>query len=167
MKANAVSVQAAGAVLVAAMRKVVNQNLADENHPCHGCIVVSEFNAPGTYDFLAQRVAATRELAVERDFSATAIYGRYGNTVFRAFHDMDHLLHGLDFTLQDEIEVALLGWNSIAKLVPKHDAQFLRRVYMADTIGQSVYFQKHGRFPDNQTAFVVDYLRTGGVDGTF
>lgn len=167
MQANAVSVQAAGAVLVAAMRKVVNQNLADENHPCHGCIIVAEFNAPGTYDALAQRVAQTRELAVERDFSATAIYGRNGNTVFRAFHDMDHLLYGLGFTVQDEIEVALRGWNSIVKLIPKHDQDFCRRVYMADTIGQTVYFQKHGRFPDNQLAFVVDYVRTGEVHGTF
>lgn len=164
--ANRVSVLAAGAVLVAAMRKVVNHNLADPKHPCHGALVVVEYGAPGSYVELLERLERDRVLAVERDFSTGTIYGSPANNhVFRAFHDMDHLKHELQFCTADEIAVALHGWNSISPLLPKHDKEFLREVYLADTVGQSIYHAANGKFVSDQLAFVVNYVKTGGIHG--
>lgn len=164
--ANRVSVLAAGTLLVAAMRQVVNRNLVDPKHPCHGALVVVEFGAPGSYIELEERLARDGVLAVERDFSTGTIYGSpSNNAVFRAFHDMDHLKHGLQFTLADEIATALHGWNSISPLLPKDDREFLREVYLADTVGQAVHFEANGKHVSDQLAFVVNYVRTGSIHG--
>lgn len=114
---------------------------------------VSDFDAPETYDGLcaAARVGA---LLVTTKHSDTSIYGVAGNVDFRIMHDLGHLSTGLKFTCHDEVALALHQWEEIRLHIPADWRERCQAVYQADTIMQSLYCERHGEFPTNQTEFV-------------
>lgn len=96
-------------------------------------------------------------IAVE--FGQQSIYGgELTNGVFRAFHDCGHYVHGKAMAYEDEVELALLQWEELMphlwELLPGHLHYRAKALYLADTLGQSVYCNSTGRFPADQHAFV-------------
>ena len=69
------------------------------------------------------------------------------NMAFRAWHDAMHLKHNLTTSTLDEIE---LGFLHVDLIKGHHE----KLVMMAETIGQTLYYDAIGKFPDDQAAFV-------------
>lgn len=113
---------------------------------------------------MREKVRESGLLLVSLLNSGTATYGIEGNAWFRYVHDMGHLLFWLDFNERDESALHILLWGRLERTdsfrgLSKMDQELVRLVYDADTKGQTEYFAKHGKFPADQTAFCVEYLR--------
>lgn len=157
----------AGRVLQAAYRLKLDEYQTDASHPVFDTVLVADNGAPSTLAGLRE-VIKTGLLPVERSHCETSIYGVAGNLVFRGWHDSIHLAFDLGMCLADEIEVALIGWEEIRDTVRRAlpgltNFNFVKRVYFADTVGQSIYYNDNGCFVADQTKFVLDYVRTGAV----
>ena len=98
-------------------------------------------------------------LYVAQEGCAQSIYGERGNLWFRAMHDLAHLTFNKQTTTQDEIDLAFILWQYIPDHIPSEYWEDCARVYIADTIGQSLYCEEHGAFPDDQIAFVQEVCR--------
>ena len=147
------TIQTCAEYLVAAYRAVG----ADLQAKSGLTIEVTEDFAPETYEGLCE--AARRGiLLVATQHSATSIYGVEGNTDFRVMHDLGHLSTGLKFTCHDEVALALHQWEEIRLHIPTAWRERCQAVYQADTVMQSLYCEKHGSFPTNQTEFVLAAL---------
>ena len=116
-------------------------------------------------DAMREAVRVERVLLVSLLNADTAIYGAEGNAWFRFFHDLGHMLYGLDFTAEDENKLHALLWvhhlegtRTFAEL-SKLEQELVSLVYDADTTGQTDYFTEHGEFPADQTAFAIAYLK--------
>lgn len=82
-----------------------------------------------------------------------------GNWAFRFWHDITHVANGFNFTLADEIECSSIQAKQVAQYFGTDSAEY--RLFVADTIGQSVYAELHGgAFPDDQLAYVKSILRS-------
>lgn len=110
---------------------------------------------------LVDLVACVRSghLPIAVEFGGQSIYGgELTNGVFRAFHDCGHYVHGKAMTYEDEVELALQQWEELEphlwERLPRHLHYRAKALYLADTLGQSVYCDSTGRFPVNQHAFV-------------
>ena len=114
-------------------------------------------NAPSTYEALCEE-AKQGKLTVTTEFSNTAIYGIAGNVTFRVFHDFGHLIYNKEFTTNDEVELATMQWQDIKFRIEPEWQQICAVVYYADTVYQSRYEAEHGKFPDDQKAFVLAKL---------
>lgn len=164
IKVNRVSVQAAAGQLVKAYQARLQH---EQSHGAlQGKLLMVTARAPETYEELKEAFDAGN-LAVTPENSSTCIYSTVrGNVLFRLHHDLQHIKHRLDFSLAGEIEAARMGWNDLKPELTKARAdglQFLHDVYMADTIGQAVYFAKWGEHVQDQQAFVLQYLQTGNL----
>lgn len=120
-------------------------------------IEVSEEFAPTTYDGLREG-ARRGVLFIASEHSETSIYGVQGNVEFRTMHDLGHLSTGLTFSTADEVALALHQWEQVRLHIPTAWRERCQAVYQADTIMQSLYCERHGVFPVNQTAFVLAAL---------
>lgn len=81
------------------------------------------------------------------------------NWAFRFWHDVIHASNGYRFTLEDEAKCSLKQAECIANYFGKNSDEY--RLFIADTIGQSVYAEIHGGlFPDNQLSYVKSILRS-------
>ncbi len=80
------------------------------------------------------------------------------NHVFRALHDSHHLELGLGFDLESE---RVLADHFVGLVSDSMD----RAIVRSEVWGQVEYFDRWGRFPDNQRAFVVRYVfdRSGAL----
>lgn len=88
----------------------------------------------------------------------TIYTNREGNLAFRYLHDCTHVQYDLQFTFQSEIEVALLMGLKIKLHFGKDSLEY--KLYLADTIGQSIYAETHnGEFPENQMQYVLSVLK--------
>ena len=114
-------------------------------------------NAPSTYEALCEE-AKKGKLTVTTEFSNTAIYGIAGNVTFRVFHDFGHLIYNKEFTTRDEVELAKIQWQDIKLHIEPEWRELVNVVYTADTVEQSQYEAEHGKFPEDQKAFVLDRL---------
>lgn len=93
----------------------------------------------------------------------TAIYGVNGNVQFRFWHDLGHLKHELDMTLEDELILFQRQWVELLPLIPEEDRWYCNLIYQADTAGQAwfnEYTKQSGNdnFPADQTAFVLSIV---------
>ena len=116
--------------------------------------------APSSLDSLRCHVAATGRILVWSGESDRTIFADPEvNWAFRAWHDWCHLTHGLEFTTQDEVKVALVQMGHIRTLYG-HDKRADRFCALidAEVIGQIVYQQQHGEFPHDQMTFTREYL---------
>ncbi|WOQ17596.1 hypothetical protein [Raineyella sp. W15-4] len=121
--------------------------------------------APSTYQQLRgalDRSLTTKDpLPVSSENSATVIYDRPEvNFAFRFWHDVSHVQHGLSFSLEDELELALwhLGVLEHGGLSPESLAY---RLFQADVLGQLLLMGLAGRFPFDQEKFVIGCVVLG------
>ena len=120
--------------------------------------VAKQEDAPQSLTELVECVDSGH-LPIAVEFGQQSIYGgELTNGVFRAFHDCGHYVHGKAMTYEDEVELALLQWEELLphlwELLPGHLLYRAKALYLADTLGQSVYCNSTGRFPADQPAFV-------------
>lgn len=98
------------------------------------------------------------------DLHDTTLYGRDGNAWFRTVHDAVHLLYGLGFTYRHEMQVhkhlwALLTQTSQWWGLDGPQQALVKAIYWADTFAQTKYERRTGRFPEDQGAFVINYVQ--------
>lgn len=139
--------------LVAAYRHVG----AELQAACGLMVEVSDDFGPDTYEGLCE-AARRGVLLVTTEHSENSIYGTEGNVAFRIMHDLGHLSTGLKFTCPDEVALALHQWEQVRRYIPVSWRERCQAVYQADTIMQSLYCERHGEFPTNQTEFVLAAL---------
>lgn len=80
------------------------------------------------------------------------------NIAFRAWHDAIHLEKNLSFKKVDEYQVGIIHCDQLRLIkAPQHviDAVFY------DVCGQIEYYERFGKFVDDQKAFVQDCLTLG------
>lgn len=114
-------------------------------------------NAPETYEALKQ-YADSRELPIAGYACDTAIFTPEVNQAFRFWHDVRHLELDKGFTLLDELAVAS---DHIDEARQAGLSPLAIEILNADTSGQSLYHDRWGDFPANQTAFVWSCLQHG------
>lgn len=80
------------------------------------------------------------------------------NLMFRAWHDDIHIKYNLDFTLEGEIAVYNIMQAEL------HNSYYFEKLLLyADIVGQTLYFNKYNKFPDNQREFVIDFITKGTI----
>lgn len=136
--------------LAAAYAAVGQRLLATQPHLS---VHLSNTAAPKSFDDLRSDAAAGL-LYISEEHSEHSIYGVAGNTAFRIMHDLGHLSTGLSWSCADEIALALHQWKEIRLHILPGWRERCQAVYQADTIMQSLYCERHGCFPKNQTEFV-------------
>lgn len=119
-------------------------------------------DAPSTFDALKAAYAHSKRtlapLPVWSGGSENTIYAsKEGNWAFRFWHDMTHCANGWGFSLSDEVKVAEQQAQAIAHEFGSDSLEY--RMFLADTVGQSLYTTMNGgTFPADQWAFVRDML---------
>jgi hypothetical protein len=73
------------------------------------------------------------------------------NYAFRALHDKLHLITGLGFTPDEEIEIGRIQAN-------QYEGLLADLVYI-ETTGQAEYFKQNGVFVQDQTMFTMEKLK--------
>ena len=122
-----------------------------------GVHIQVDSRAPETFEQL-KADAADGFLFISDDHCETSIYGVQGNIAFRTMHDLGHLSTGLTFSTEDEVALALHQWEQVRLCIPAAWRERCQAVYQADTIMQSLYCERHGVFPVDQTEFVLAAL---------
>lgn len=115
---------------------------------------VGRKQAPSSLEGLKQDAEDYGVLFVSDEHCDTSMYGVGGNIKFRIMHDLGHLSTGLQMTCADEVALALHQWEQVRLRIPPAWRERCQAVYQADTIMQSLYCERHGTFPSNQTEFV-------------
>lgn len=110
--------------------------------------------------------------AYREDFGQFLVYsgGDHGllgeeyNIKFRALHDAMHYMLDLSFKFEDERklsrltakEYAMVGYNVFE--LTQWEGYCIREVISAEIAGQVDYYEKHGKYVDNQTKFICNYF---------
>lgn len=81
------------------------------------------------------------------------------NIRLRFYHDCSHMQNGIDFTPDNEVELAQIHLREAADHMSRTSDEF--RVFQADTLGQALMMQKARRFAHDQKAFAKDFIRHG------
>lgn len=158
---NKLQVTMAAQLLGKAYEQVARKLLRDMPGGCQ-CVksVPTYAEAPSTLREMRDCISDNAGvLYIAAEGCAQSIYGLRGNLRFRAMHDLGHLTFDKDTTYKDECELAMILWQFIADEVPAEYRYDCARVYIADTIGQSMYCDEHGVFPADQIAFVQAVCR--------
>lgn len=113
---------------------------------------------PDNYADLRYGISYAGQLCVDYSNSASSIYGRDGNVSFRTMHDLGHYAYRKCFTLKDECELAHVLWDLLVDYIEPGWREYCHKVYLADTVEQSLYEAVYGEFPTDQTAFVLAVL---------
>ena len=116
-------------------------------------------NAPGDFEALQAAYKASKQsglaLPVWNGCSDNTVYTSCGaNYAFRFWHDVLHCVHGLGFTLQDEITIGLMHHAEVVAYFGPDSIE--AKIIYADTVLQSEYEARHGQFPANQLEFVTN-----------
>lgn len=131
---------------------------------------VGQPDAPNTYQQLRGAFAESMDTREPMPVSslhcdATVYFERDDNLAFRFWHDTSHVIHGLSFRLEDELELAL--WHLDQLVLAGHlPDSLVYRVLQADLLGQLYLMGLIGRFPLNQCTFVsscIDYGLDAGL----
>lgn len=158
---NKLQVTMAAQLLSKAYEQVARKLLRDMPAGCHRVKSVPTYaEAPSTLLEMCDCISdSAGVLYIAAEGCAQSIYGLRGNLWFRAMHDLGHLTFDKDTTYKDECELAMVLWQFIADEVPAEYRYDCAQVYIADTIGQSMYCDEHGVFPADQIAFVQAVCR--------
>lgn len=120
-------------------------------------------DAPQTYLDMLRHYLYARRICVWSGASQTTIFGdEEVNWAFRAWHDWCHITLRQPFTLDGEERCAkeqcahLLRWYGDSP----QTRQWMEYV-KAEVIGQRMHYDRHGKFPDNQMAFVLAWCLRG------
>jgi len=120
---------------------------------------VSE-DAPDTFEKLVDHVRRRRRLTVWSGGSADTIFGNPEvNYAFRAWHDWCHLNGRHDFTLAGEMAAVEMQCEHLLTVYGQSSkTREWCRILRAEVIGQALYLERHGDFPERQRDFVSAYL---------
>lgn len=117
----------------------------------------------GDFDRFADSWIVGKRLTVPTDYSDQSPYDREAdNHAARAWHDSYHVLHGLGFTVAEELELSDMmeaaGERWARRLLPDLTEEEYREIRLfigLDNGGQTAYFDTHGEFPVRQFAFIL------------
>lgn len=128
-------------------------------------------DAPETYDQLCDLFFDHKVLVISNQHCDSSIYGQEGNLLFRIHHDLMHLEDDTrDFSTNGELATIAAAWGDLklsrvwSAACAEYDQawlDFVYNVYLADTVGQTLYYHRYARFPKNQTDFVRQTLVSG------
>ncbi len=105
--------------------------------------------------------AVTSRMVIYAGHSEHTIFGhRWDNYRQRAHHDAVHLLLQADTSVSGERRVARHQCRDIERVSGSTIADIL----FADLFGQTLHMGKYGMFPDDQSGFIMDYLKTGLIN---
>ncbi len=123
---------------------------------------VSE-SAPDTYEKLVALFESSKRYVVYSGGSEQTIFGDPDvNYHFRAWHDWCHWRGGYDFSMQGEYNTLKLQCQHLTQIYGNNaQTRRWRRILFAEVIGQKIFQQLNGHFPENQRRFVDDYLERG------
>jgi hypothetical protein len=118
-------------------------------------------NTPSTFETLKAHLDAGQRLAVWSGGSHATIYDDPSvNYAFRAWHDWCHWRGDHDFTLAGEMSACEMQCDQLVmRFGDSPTTRLWCRIVRAEIIGQALFFDRHGRFPGDQRAFVESYLR--------
>ena len=95
---------------------------------------------------------------VSSDYCDRTIYDRCAkyqgtavNIAFRAWHDATHIAHRLTTSTRDEVELGLLHVAAI-------DGKQERAIIFADTVGQTLHYERFNSFPLDQAALIQEII---------
>lgn len=120
---------------------------------------VSE-DAPASFDELCAMLDSGKSMTVYSGGSAQTIYGGpHVNYAFRAWHDWCHWQGRHDFNADGELATCDMQISHLCETfgLNGHTRRWAD-ILKAEIIGQAMYLEWHGRFPDNQRLFVELYL---------
>jgi hypothetical protein len=125
-----------------------------------GYDVVPERQAPGRdLDELITHIEMRGRIAVSRDHSENTIFGcPEHNWAFRAWHDWTHWILRAPFTLDGELSVAHRQCEDLARVFG-HGPRVVewQRLIMGEVYGQALFYETHGRFPEDQPAVTLSW----------
>lgn len=115
------------------------------------------------YDDAAELIKSVRargRIYVSSTHCGTSVFASPDiNICSRAWHDWVHFRYGLEFDLAGE---TLAAFVQLAQFTREYGTEYdAGAVLLIEIIGQSLYHEKHGRFPDDQMAFTVAQLESG------
>lgn len=122
-------------------------------------------HAPSTYAELKELLDSGARMVVYSGGSEKTIYADPEvNYSFRAWHDWCHWRGRHPFDAEGEISVCNMQCDHIRTLygVSEHAARWCRIIH-AEIIGQQMFYDRYGQFPEDQMAFVKRFL----ADPTF
>lgn len=128
-----------------------------------GFSYIESETAPNSFEELQEAyrksVATSCPLPVFAGASENTIYlTKEGNWAFRFWHDVVHASGGFEFTLEDEISCSSVQCEEVSRYFGEHSLE--SKLFIADTIGQSVYAHLHnGQFPEHQLNFVKSLIK--------
>lgn len=128
-----------------------------------GFSYIESDNAPNSYKELElafNHSMKTKEpLPVFSGASENTVYlSKEGNWSFRFWHDVTHVSNSYQLTLEDEIACSSIQCDQVSNYFGAHSLEL--KLFVADTIGQSVYAHLHdGSFPNDQLAFVKSLIK--------
>lgn len=131
----------------------------------HGIDFVASTDAPSDYPALLAAydtaTSAGKRFPVSNAHCERTIYPNpTSNLRFRFVHDMEHVTRGLDFSVDDEIDVACHHLEALRTAGYPADS-YEHRLLHADTIGQTYCQVLIGRFPFDQLRFAYDCVDYG------
>lgn len=114
-------------------------------------IQVSDF-APQTIEDVVRTYRETNSLVIWSGGSESTIYvDPQVNYLFRAMHDMTHILVGADFSMEGETRTALHQMSKVGTEFGK--------IIQIEVIEQARYFFQTGSFLEDQVQFTIDQLK--------
>ena len=75
------------------------------------------------------------------------------NYMFRYLHDHEHVATDLSLSIEDEVTLGHAWMRRVATATQSWDVGLLA---MEDTVGQTLYYAKHGTFPADQVGWVYE-----------
>ena len=126
-------------------------------------------NAPNKFKDLKE-YQDSKVIPVYSGASSNSIYDQpYKNYNFRAVHDFHHLKLNVDFSYQGEAKSISSHYGKLKfwllnNVDNEADRLLIKKIFLADTIGQVEYYYKTKKFLDNQRIFVISYVNSFTLD---
>ncbi len=112
-----------------------------------------------TFEAITDYYNEHHRLIVWRGASDGSVFGDPKiNHLFRAWHDLMHILNKFDFSTEGE---SMTGFLQMAQL--PEDWHFERQLILSEVIGQVLYYKYHNEFPTDQRAFALYHMFSGDV----
>lgn len=129
----------------------------------------TEEGSGGNFDRFEKSWIVGKRLTVPTGHSGGSPYAfEKDNHAVRAWHDSYHALHGLDFTVADELILSDLMEDAGERWARRLWPHFTEREYAEirlfiglDNGAQTLYLDRHGEFPTDQFAFIDACWRDG------